>query len=184
MTFAGICIEIEKIMLNKVTWTHKDKHKMFFLIWRFSSKSWDVSVVLTPHQLQFSLQHTEEIKDNCSQSKCRVVEPGLNGFLYGINSAQGSLHRRGWKYSKSERKGEFGVTMHHRNIKSCTQRTSTCLPKHELNKDHNRYANLGQRKTMWPPAYTKNHRQAKNYKNGKIIPPTKGRISNSQPVFK
>lgn len=45
-----------------------------------------MNVVLTTHQGDFSLQHIENITENHKQSKCRVLEPRTNGYIYNTTS--------------------------------------------------------------------------------------------------
>lgn len=50
------------------------------------------------------------IIEKLNQSKCRVVEPNPNGYIYIIIPAQGTLEKRRWK--ESERIRAFPVRLY------------------------------------------------------------------------
>lgn len=63
-----------------------------------------IIVVLTPQQAKFSLQETETITENHSQSKCRVLEARENRSIYNVfptSKTQKTLQKRGQKDCKT-----------------------------------------------------------------------------------
>lgn len=68
-------------------------------------------ITFTPHQGIFSLEQTETITENHSESKCRVVEPRKNGYLYETiphRKIQKSLLKRGGNTVRAE---EFAMRL-------------------------------------------------------------------------
>jgi hypothetical protein len=73
-----------------------------------------MSVVLAPHHGNFLLQQ-RPLQKNTAKSKCRVVDPSPNKYIYKtipVRKTQGTLEKGEQKDCESQRIREFAVRLH------------------------------------------------------------------------
>jgi hypothetical protein len=95
---------------------------------------------------------------NHNQSKCRVVEPSPNGYIYKYNSqpeAWGSFRRRSRKIVRARGSESLCETVSPSNARNYTHKVSPIwLPKQGLTKEDNGHAKW-QGKNQRPQPHTK-----------------------------
>lgn len=106
------------------------------------------------------------ITENHNKSLCQIVKPSPSGYTYKIlpHLRLGDHCRRSARWIISA----VWLCFLGMSMATYTHKTSpTWLPKHELNKDSNRHANINSGKSKTPQAYSKTCRQGRNAASGR-----------------
>lgn len=108
-----------------------------------------------------------------SQARCTAVEPNWSTYnTTPTPKAQGSLQKRGTAgLFEPQGQGVWCETRSPRKFRSCHHKVSPAwLPKQELNRDNtNLCARVGGAKTINPQPYTRNCRQLRDARKGRVF---------------
>ena len=124
-----------------------------------------LSAALSIHQGNVSLPQMETTTENHNQSKCRVVEPSPNGYIYKtLQSLKFREHcEKGVeRLQESEDRGASCEIVSPGNSRSYTHEVSQTQQLRQLNKDNNRLAKVDGGKTRGPLLHTRGPRNAES----------------------
>lgn len=130
-------------------------------------------VIITLHQGNISLQQMEAITENYIQSKWQVGDYSVNGYIYKLTL---QTQRTLWKWCQRDCRIQRTQRVcceidSPSNVRSyINEAWPIRLPKHKLNKNNNRHANIKEKIITRPRTYTKNYRQWRKDEWEKNIP--------------